>query len=82
MNWCHLKALLHRGADHTITSGRNNIFFMVIMYSRSAHQQSIYSLQASTAKYAVTSLLAHSCLVPLCSLAISQRVGVAGLPEG
>ena len=68
MSCCHPKGLLDRGADHTITSGQKNFFFMDNMYSHCAHQRSTLSLQALAEKRVVTSLLGHSCLVALCFL--------------
>ena len=72
MNWCHCKALLNRAADHTITSGKNNVFFMDNTYTACARQESTPSLQALAGNRVVTFLLGHSCFLALCSLAFSQ----------
>ena len=70
MNWRHCKALLNVGADYTIRSWNNNVFFLDNTYARCARKQSTPSLQALAEKSVVTTLLGHRCIVELCSLAI------------
>ena len=63
VNWCHLEALLNRGADHTNKDKIKNVFIAVNTYLRCARQQSTPLLQGVARVLVAVCFLGNSRLI-------------------